>query len=110
MGTLRNFYSRQKQGKIKHENPGVARHFPVLLAGLLGMGEGVGTYTGSVGGSLIHLEAHFISLKFISLMFYFEFLFSLSYTHDMQGTGSSLTAELVTIPRRGPGQLAITNR
>ena len=27
-------------------------------------GEGVGTYTGSVGGSLIHLEAHFESLDF----------------------------------------------
>ena len=64
MGTLRNFYSRQKQGEIKYENPGVARHFPVLLAGLLGVGEGAGTYTGSVGGSLIHLEAHFESLDF----------------------------------------------
>ena len=46
-------------------NPGVARHFPVLLAGLLGVGEGAGTYTGSVGGSLIHLEAHFEILHFI---------------------------------------------
>ena len=107
MGTLRNFYSRQKQGKIKYENPGVARHFPVLLAGLLGVGEGAGTYTGSVGGSLIHLEAHFEILEFyfhFQLGFVvFHFFFCLSYTHDMQGTGSSLTAELVTIPRRGPG-------
>ena len=31
---------RHKKGQIKHENPGVARHFPVLLAGLLGMGKG----------------------------------------------------------------------
>ena len=46
------------------EKPGVARHFPVLLAGLLGVGEGAGTYTGSVGGSLIHLEAHFEILEF----------------------------------------------
>ena len=92
--------------EIKHVNPGVARHFPVLLAGLLGVGEGAGTYTGSVGGSLIHLEAHFVILEFLLFSFYWIdhlFFFSLSYTHDMQGTGSSLTAELVTIPRRGPG-------
>ena len=71
MGTLRNFYSIQKQGKIEHENPGVARHFPVLLVGLLGLGEWAGTYTGSVGGSLIHLEAHFEILEFffISILF-----------------------------------------
>ena len=53
------------------ENPGVARHFPVLLAGLLGVGEGAGTYTGSVGGSLIHLEAHFEILEFF-LLFHFN--------------------------------------
>ena len=36
-----------------------------------GVGEGAGTYTGSVGGSLIHLEAHFEILEFffISILF-----------------------------------------
>ena len=79
-GHPEELYSKHTEKQENHENPGVARHFPVLLAGLLGVGEGAGTYTGSVGGSLIHLEAHFEILEFSNhfLLHFLKILFLIS--------------------------------
>ena len=47
------------------QNPGIPWHFPVQTSGLRWGGVRVGTYTGSVGGSMVHLEAHFEIRNFL---------------------------------------------